>query len=57
MLLPHNIDSPFISRVEQKHEVWKFLRIDTDLNAAFKEEVKEDDEDFKEILRRADRGI
>ncbi len=47
VLLPHNIDSPFISRVEQKHEGVKFLRIDTDLNAAFKEEVKEDDEDFK----------
>lgn len=47
VLLPHNIDSPFISKVEQKREGVKFLRIDTDLNAAFKEEVKEDDEEFK----------
>ncbi|HJB07626.1 MAG TPA: molecular chaperone HtpG [Candidatus Enterocloster faecavium] len=47
VLLPHNIDNPFISKVEQKHEGVKFLRIDTDLNAAFKEEVKEDDEEFK----------
>ena len=47
VLLPHNIDSPFISKVEQKHEGVKFLRIDTDLKAAFKEEVKEDDEEFK----------
>ena len=47
VLLPHNIDSPFISKVEQKHEGVKFLRIDTDLNAAFKEEVKEDDEELK----------
>ena len=47
VLLPNNIDSPFISRVEQKHEGVKFLRIDTDLNASFKEEVKEDDEEFK----------
>ena len=47
VLLPHNIDSPFISHMEQKHEGVKFLRIDTDLNAAFKEEVKEDDEEFK----------
>ena len=47
VLLPHNIDSPFISHMEQKHEGVKFLRIDTDLNAAFKEEVKEDDEAFK----------
>ena len=47
VILPHNIDSPFISRMEQKHEGVKFLRIDTDLNEAFKEEVKEDDESFK----------
>ena len=47
VLLPHNIDSPFISHMEQKPEGVKFLRIDTDLNAAFKEEVKEDDEEFK----------
>ena len=47
VLLLHNIDSPFISHMEQKHEGVKFLRIDTDLNAAFKEEVKEDDEEFK----------
>ena len=47
VMLPHNIDSPFISHMEQKHEGVKFLRIDTDLNAAFKEEVKEDDEEFK----------
>ena len=33
--------------MEQKKEGVKFLRIDTDLNEAFKEEVKEDDEDFK----------
>ena len=46
-ILPLNIDSPFISRMEQKHEGVKFLRIDTDLNEAFKEEVKEDDESFK----------
>ena len=36
-----------IIHVEQKHEGLKFLRIDTDLNASFKEEVKEDDEAFK----------
>ena len=32
VILPHNIDNPFISRMEQKHEGVKFLRIDTDLN-------------------------
>ncbi len=47
VLMPAAIDNPFISHVEQKHEGLKFLRIDTDLNASFKEEVKEDDEAFK----------
>ena len=47
VIMPAAIDSPFISHVEQKKEGLKFLRIDTDLNAAFKEEVKEDDEEFK----------
>ena len=47
VVMPAAIDNPFISHVEQKHEGLKFLRIDTDLNASFKEEVKEDDEAFK----------
>ena len=47
VIMPAAIDNPFISHVEQKKEGLKFLRIDTDLNAAFKEEVKEDDEEFK----------
>ena len=47
VIMPAAIDSPFISQVEQKKEGLKFLRIDTDLNAAFKEDVKEDDEEFK----------
>lgn len=47
VILPHNIDSPFIGHLEQKNENLKFLRIDADLNDTFKEEVKEDDEAFK----------
>ena len=47
VILPHNIDSPFIGHLEQKNEGLKFLRIDADLNSTFKEEVSEDDEDFK----------
>ena len=47
VIMPAAIDSPFISHVEQKKEGLKFLRIDADLNASFKEEIKEDDEDFK----------
>ena len=47
VILPHSIDSPFIGHLEQKNEGLKFLRIDADLNDTFKEEVKEDDEEFK----------
>ena len=47
VIMPAASDNPVISHVEQKKEGLKFLRIDTDLNAAFKEEVKEDDEEFK----------
>ncbi len=47
VILPHSIDSPFIGHLEQKNEGLKFLRIDADLNSTFKEEVKDDDEEFK----------
>ncbi|MCD8370753.1 MAG: molecular chaperone HtpG [Clostridiales bacterium] len=47
VILPHNIDSPFIGHLEQKNEGVKFQRLDADLAGTFKEEVKEDDEAFK----------
>ena len=47
VILPHSIDSPFIGHLEQKNEGLKFLRIDADLNSTFKEEVEDDDEEFK----------
>ena len=47
VILPRSIDSPFIGHLEQKNEGLKFLRIDADLNSTFKEEVKDDDEEFK----------
>ena len=40
LILKHNIDSAFISHVEQKKETVKFMRIDADIN----ESVKADDE-------------
>lgn len=43
VILPHNIDNPFIGFLEQKNEGVKFLRIDADVNDAFKEETKEED--------------
>ena len=43
VILTHNIDSAFISQLEQKNEHVKFQRIDADLTEHFKEEVSEDD--------------
>ncbi|MCI9046156.1 MAG: molecular chaperone HtpG [Hungatella sp.] len=48
VIMNHNIDSPFISQLEQKKEGLKFMRIDADVTDTFKEEVKkEDEESFK----------
>ena len=64
VLLTHPIDSPFISHVEQKNENVRFMRIDTDLDSAFKEEIKDEDKDslqkmtdeltelFRKVLKR-----
>lgn len=49
VILTHNIDGPFISHVEQKHEGLKFLRMDADVSETFKDEVTEEEKDaFKE---------
>ena len=60
VILNHNIDEPFISHLKQKNDGVKFLRIDSDLNDSFKDEIREDDEEFKntadsltEIFRKA----
>ncbi len=47
VILNHNIDSPFITQMEQKREGLKFMRIDTDLSSSFKEETDENDEALK----------
>ena len=44
VILPHAIDAPFISRLEQKNKDLKFLRIDADLADAFREETPDPDE-------------
>ncbi|MFR5602454.1 MAG: molecular chaperone HtpG, partial [Lachnospiraceae bacterium] len=43
VILSHNIDSPFIGRLEQKNENLKFLRIDADVTDILKEEVSEEE--------------
>lgn len=54
VLLTHNIDSAFISQLEQRNENVKFQRIDADLTEGLKEEVSEEDakvlEEKKETL-------
>ena len=56
VILKHNIDSPFISHVEQVKENVKFLRIDADVTDAVKEEGKDLEEETKtlsEIFKKA----
>ena len=49
VILSHNIDSPFITQLEQRNEHVRFQRIDAELTDHFKEEVAEDEKDaFKE---------
>ena len=51
VILTHNIDSPFISLVEQDNENISFQRIDADISEAFKDEnADETDEQAKETI-------
>ena len=45
VILSHNIDSPFITQMEQKNEHIKFQRIDADLTDHFKEDVSEEEKE------------
>ncbi|EJW91781.1 hypothetical protein EVA_20112, partial [gut metagenome] len=49
VILRHNIDSPFISHLEQKHQEIQFKRIDADLTEEMKEEGAADEETSKEL--------
>ncbi len=47
VILDHNIDSPFISQLEQRDDTIRFMRIDADVHESYKEEVSEEEkEDF-----------
>jgi len=50
VLLTHNIDSAFISYLEQKHPTISFRRIDADVHSSLKDEVAEEE---KETLQKA----
>ena len=43
--LTHNIDSAFITYLEQKHQEVQFLRIDADVHDSLKDEVAEDEKE------------
>lgn len=45
VILSHNIDSPFITQLEQRNEKVAFQRIDADLTDDFKEEVTEEEKE------------
>ena len=48
IILTHNIDSAFVTYLEQKHEDIRFLRIDADVHESLKDEVAEEEkEDFQ----------
>ena len=47
LVMNSTIDEPFINHLESKNEGVKFLSIDPDITDAFKEEVNDDDEEFK----------
>ena len=45
IVLTHNIDSAFVTYLEQKHEDVRFLRIDADVHESLKDEVAEDEKE------------
>ena len=48
IILTHNIDSAFVTYLEQKHQDLQFMRIDADVHESLKDEVAEDEkEDFQ----------
>ena len=58
VVLDHNIDNPFITHQEQKHEGVHFARIDSDITNTFKEEVSEEElkettDKLSEIFKKA----
>ena len=57
-ILKHNIDTPFITHVEQKKENVRFQRIDADVTDTFKEDVSEEEmktatDTLTEVFRKA----
>ncbi|MDO4474843.1 MAG: molecular chaperone HtpG [Eubacteriales bacterium] len=45
VILTHNIDSPFITQLEQRNEGIRFQRIDAEINSSTKEEIAEEEKE------------
>ena len=43
VILDHNIDTSFITQLEQRNEKYKFMRIDADVTESLKDETSEED--------------
>jgi len=58
VILDHNIDTSFISQLEQRNENYKFMRIDADLTESLKDETNEEElkaetEALTEVFKKA----
>ncbi len=51
VLLPHNIDQPFINHLEMKNEGLRFARIDAELSEEMQEEIGEDKKEAYKALQ------
>ena len=55
VILDHNIDTSFISQLEQRNEHYKFMRIDADVTDSLKD--ADDAADLKGRDRHTDRPV
>ncbi len=58
VILDHNIDTSFISQLEQRNENYRFMRIDADLTGSLKddadaEELKAENDTLTEVFKKA----
>jgi len=58
VILDHNIDTSFISQLEQRNETYKFMRIDADVTEALKDEtdvtdLKAETDTLTEVFKKA----
>ena len=57
VILPHAIDAPFINQLESKNKDLKFLRIDADLDDAFRAEKSEESDEEKKQTEALEKAV